>query len=189
MSLLRTFIAVPLPPEVTQAATKLARDLSAVADGIKWVEPQSMHLTLKFLGNITDTDSYEVCQAVTRAAEKFEAFDFRCAGAGAFPSLSRPRTIWIGGGEGSEQIAALARAVDDALFELGYRREPKRFTPHLTIGRVKTPGRQLEALSRLLAERADFDAGVAYVDEVVIYSSDLTPQGPIHTPLGHAELK
>jgi 2'-5' RNA ligase len=188
MATLRTFIAVPLPPEITQAAARLARELGEAAEGIKWVEPQCMHLTLKFLGNITDTDTYEVCQAVMKAVAAIEAFDFRCVGAGAFPSIQRPRTIWIGGSEGSEQIVALARKIDNALFELGYRREPKRFTPHLTIGRVKTPGRALEAVSRLLAQRAEFDAGTAYVDEVVVYSSDLTPTGPIHTPLGRAEL-
>lgn len=188
MAKLRTFIAVDLPGEVVARAQRLCQELGEGADGIKWVEPQSMHLTLKFLGDVRENETYEICQAIDRAVGSLESFDVDCLGAGAFPNVERPRTLWIGIGRESEPLAQLHAAIEDAMADLGFHREPKRFLPHLTIGRVKRPGPYLANVSRLLAERADFDAGVASVDEVVLYASELAPEGPIYTPIGRTEL-
>ncbi len=140
MAKLRTFIAVDLPGEVVSRAQRLGRELGEGADGIKWVEPQSMHLTLKFLGDVRENETYEICQAIDRAVKPLAAFDVDCRGAGAFPNLERPRTLWIGVGQESEPLAHLHAAIEDAMADLGFHREPKRFRPHLTIGRVKRPG-------------------------------------------------
>jgi 2'-5' RNA ligase len=147
-----------------------------------------MHLTLKFLGDITENETYEICRAIGQATAKFEAFDVECQGAGAFPSNEKPKTLWLGLTSGNEQLIALQRAVDDAMADFGYRREPLRFKPHLTIGRVKQPDASLSEVTRILNENAAFSAGVAMVDEVVLFSSELTQHGPIYSPIGRAEL-
>ncbi|MCA9271324.1 MAG: RNA 2',3'-cyclic phosphodiesterase [Planctomycetales bacterium] len=189
MASLRTFIAVPLPPEVKQAAQRLARDLAVDGGGINWVEPQQMHLTLKFLGSVRENETYEICRALAQATADWEAFDLVCGGAGAFPSIDRPRTLWIGTQAGTDEFSRLHSAIDEAMAGLGFKHDPPRFTPHLTIGRVKQPGPWLADLTKKLEENAEYDAGVAFVDEVVFYASDLSPQGPTYTRVGAAELK
>jgi 2'-5' RNA ligase len=188
MSKIRSFIAVPLSGEIAHATGKIVREIDKVATGIKWVEPENMHLTLKFLGDIDENETWEVCRAIAKAVGNMEAFDIECQGVGAFPSNEKPKTLWIGITQGKESLGQLQQAVDDAMADLGFRREPPRFSPHLTIGRVKQPGPQLREVTRILNENADFSAGVAMVDEVVLFSSDLTPEGPIYSPMGRAEL-
>ena len=188
MSKLRTFIAVDLPEEVVNRSQQLAREFDEVSDGIKWVEPENMHLTLKFLGEVRENDTYSVCQAIAQAVAPMKSFDIQCLGAGAFPKRERPRTLWIGVGDGSEQLIALQSAIDDAMADLGFARDPKRYLPHLTLGRVKKPGPWLADVSQRIAEHADFDAGMASIDEVVLYSSELTSDGPIYAPIGRSPL-
>ena len=153
-----------------------------------WVEPENMHLTLKFLGEVRENDTYRICQAISKAVESIEPFEIRCQGAGAFPKLDRPRTLWVGVSDGREQLVALQAAVDDAMADLGFARDPKRYLPHLTLGRVKKPGPWLTDVSQLVADSSEFDAGLASIDEVVLYSSELTSDGPIYAPIGRSPL-
>jgi 2'-5' RNA ligase len=149
-----------------------------------------MHLTLKFLGDVDISDTYAVCKAVQTAVKGFEPFDLEIRGVGAFPNIHRPRTIWFGGGEGETQIASLAERIDDELFKVGFRKEGRRFQTHLTLGRVHTDrGPALAELTRLLQEYADLEVGQTPVDEVIIFSSTLTRNGPIYDPLGHTPLE
>jgi len=188
MSKLRAFIAIDLPEDVRSKTQELVRDLAAVSEGVKWVEPEKLHLTLKFLGDVDENETYHICQAMSRAVAAIEPFDIQSLGAGAFPKIERPRTLWIGVGAGSDELIALQAAIDDAMADLGYARDPKRFLPHLTLGRVKKPGRWLSDVSRMIGERAAFDAGMSPVREVVLYSSELTSEGPLYSPIGRSEL-
>jgi 2'-5' RNA ligase len=188
MSKIRSFIAIPLSGEIAHAAAKIVREIDKVAAGIQWVPPENMHLTLKFLSDIDENETWEICRAISKAVAGMEAFDIECQGAGAFPSNEKPKTLWLGITQGKDELHKLQQAVDDALADLGFRREPPRFNPHLTIGRVKQPGPHLREVTRILNENADFSAGVAMVDEVVLFSSDLTPEGPLYSPIGRAEL-
>jgi 2'-5' RNA ligase len=146
-----------------------------------------MHLTLKFLGDVPDIETPDVCRVVAQVAGQFEPFEITCRGAGAFPDIQRPKTLWIGIQDGAEELQALQAAIDDALKdELGYSREARAFHPHLTIGRVKSDGFKLTSL---LQQYHDFDADLAVIDEVVTFSSFLERQGPTHEALARAELK
>ena len=156
---------------------------------VRWVKPEHLHLTLKFLGDVDLRDIPEVCAAMTRAAASVPPFTLRMVGAGAFPRESQPRTVWIGADEGTEEIAVLHERIEVALAELGFRREHRRFRPHLTIGRVRSADRGIEELARVLGENHDFVAGVVDVDEVVAFSSELDRAGPIHEALATAPLE
>ena len=186
---LRTFIAVAASPEVRSAAVKLMNRLrgSAAATGVKWVAPDNLHWTLQFLGDVDERDIPEVCQAVATAATECEAFDIEARGAGAFPSADRPRTLWIGAGQGSREMALLQTAVERRLRKRGYRGEERRFIPHITLGRAGRKG-QPQSLASELAELRDYDAGSMLVDEVTVYSSQLGPDGPTYDVLAHAPL-
>jgi 2'-5' RNA ligase len=184
---LRTFIAVSIPDDVRARALAAARQLAAVAPDVKWVEPQSLHWTLNFLGNVEQRETGEICAAVADAALEHEPFDLQVCGAGAFPTPDRPRTLWLGVGEGRDQMIALRASIEDSLESLGFRGEARRYTPHLTIGR---PGRgdAPPELAVELAAMADYNGGKMLVDEVTIFSSELTRQGPVYDPLGFAPL-
>jgi len=185
---IRAFVAVDATREVAKQAAQLIRVLSsATAAQVKWNQPDQMHFTLKFLGEIEITESAEICQALKRAAMSNSPFEIDVQGAGAFPSLDRPRTVWLGVGDGSAELEALQGAVDAELLRLGYRPEPRRFQGHLTIGRVKE-GRVGPELGQAIAQWQNFDAGSMPVRDVRLYSSVLRPEGPVYEVLGRARL-
>jgi RNA 2',3'-cyclic 3'-phosphodiesterase len=186
---LRTFIAVTASQEVRSAAVKLMNRLrlSSAAANVKWVAPENLHWTLQFLGDIDVRDIPEVCQAVATAALECEVFEVEVRGAGAFPSADRPRTLWIGAGQGTREMTVLHAAVERRLKKRGYRGEERRFVPHITLGRAGRKG-QPNSLAAELAEFADYDAGTMLVDEVTVYSSELGPDGPTYDVLARAPL-
>jgi RNA 2',3'-cyclic 3'-phosphodiesterase len=191
MPRIRTFIAVELSPSVKARAADLIAKLEVAAAEVNWVRPQHMHLTLKFLGDVPDTETPDICRVVSRVAAGFEPFEILCRGVGAFPSNDRPKTLWIGVAGGGEELVRLQSAIDDALkTELGYGRELRAFHPHLTIGRLKhlLPGGR-EDLVHLLQKHSAFDADLAIIDEVVTFASFLDRQGPTHDALDRAELR
>lgn len=188
--IVRTFVAVEIPFEVKDRAGRLITQLRASSAKVKWVAPQHLHWTLKFLGDVDMLEIPKVCSAVQKAVEPFAPFDVEARGAGAFPDLLRPRTVWIGMGEGTEAMVALHDAIDAALAPLGFRGENRRFRPHLTIGRVRQSDADgIDELSQLLQAAIDFESGLSTVYEVVVFSSELGPDGPTYEPLSHADLR
>lgn len=190
MPRIRTFIAVEMSPRVKARTAELIDKLRLASNDIAWVRPQQLHLTLKFLGDVPDTETPDICRVVRAVAARFEPFEMTCRGAGAFPNARNPRTLWIGIRDGAEELKQVHGALDEALKkELGFAKEQRGFHPHLTIGRLKrdTPEAR-QHLADLLAEQAEFDADLAVVDEVVTFASFLGRGGPTHDALDHAEL-
>jgi RNA 2',3'-cyclic 3'-phosphodiesterase len=183
----RTFIAVAASSEVRRSALGLMHQLRPVAGDVKWVAAENLHWTLQFLGEVDDLQLPEVCDRVAAAAAEIEAFGLAARGAGAFPSADRPRTLWLGAGAGGNDMIALQAAIERSLSEFGFRGESRRFVPHVTLGRAGR-GRPPASLAAELAALADFDAGTMLVDEVTVYASQLTREGPIYDVLSHAPL-
>ena len=186
----RTFIAVELAPRVATRAGELIDKLRVAAAQVNWVKTQHMHLTLKFLGDVPDTETPDICRVVADVARQIEPFEITCRGAGAYPTADHPRTLWIGIEDGAEELCALQAALESALKdELGFPKEARRFQPHLTIGRVKhEPPSARGELAALLAKQANFDADLTVIDEVVVFASYLARSGPSYEALGRAEL-
>ncbi len=147
-----------------------------------------MHLTLKFLDEVRWNALAQMNEAVQQAAQTVEPFELEIRGAGAFPSLHRPRTFWLGTGAGSEALAALHAALEAALKPLGFPNEQRRFAGHLTLGRVRDAAAAAQKLSPIIKQQSDFYAGQFWVRELVVFSSELTPQGPIYEAIGHGTL-
>jgi 2'-5' RNA ligase len=185
---LRTFVAVGVSHEVRSRVRQLIGALSAATAKVRWVEPENLHYSLKFLGDVELLEIPKVCEAVTRAVADVPPFEIVARGAGAFPDVSRPRTIWLGVADGHEQMVELNAAVERELAPLGFRREQRRFRPHLTIGRVRGGPPGLSELGQLVREHADFVGGVVSVDELSVFSSELGRDGPIYEPLATAIL-
>jgi RNA 2',3'-cyclic 3'-phosphodiesterase len=184
----RTFVAVEISQAIRARAGELIAALGGTTADVKWVEPHNLHLTLKFLGEVHEREIVEVCRAVQRGAEQVEPFELEVRGAGAFPTSARPRTVWLGAGEGAEQMVTLHDRVETPLAELGYREEHRRFEPHLTIGRVRGGGSGIAELGKFLQQHAQFAAGLMTVGKVTVFSSTLTPAGPIYEVLGTGPL-
>ena len=186
---LRSFIAVEISPNVRARAAKLIQELSVTDAKVSWVQPQNLHLTLVFLGDIQMLEVPALCEAMNRAVADLPPFDLEVRGAGAFPDATRPRTIWLGVGQGTEEMVALHAALQDALIDLGYRPEGRRYRPHLTLGRVRQAPQNSAPLIQLLEQRRDYLADVMSVADITLFSSELTREGPVYDPLGDAELR
>jgi len=188
MSTTRTFIAVEASDEVYAQALAAINMLRPLTDNVRWVAPDNLHWTLQFLGEVDDTDVYEICRAVNRVAAELAAFQLGALGVTAFPSIDKPRAIWLGAGEGSDALCQLQDGIEDQMAQLGYRPDRKRYTPHLTIGRVQRGSHGGAALGERLGELADFDGGRMEVDEVIVFGSELSREGPTYHVLGRAPL-
>ncbi|TWT77376.1 2',5' RNA ligase family [Posidoniimonas polymericola] len=184
----RTFIAVEASAEVRTGAVAAKQRLAAHGSDYRWVEKENLHFTLQFLGDITDQEIVDVCGRVTAAVEGFEPFEIAAQGVGAFPSADRPKTLWVGVGEGGEPFTELHAAIDDQLADLGFRGENRRYVPHLTIGRLIRNTRPSRELADQLSSLADFEAGKMLVDAVTVFASQLRPDGPEYHVLARVTL-
>lgn len=189
MAKTRTFIAVEAIDEAHAAALAAIDRLRSAAEGIRWVAPDTLHWTLQFLGDLDDREMAEVCLRTVRVAAEHEPFELEACGVGAFPSINRPRTIWLGAGEGTGQLQALQADLEDSLAAVGYRPERRGFTPHLTIGKASSSGGGPgPVFVERLAKLADFDGGRMSVDEVLVFASELSRDGPVYSVLARAPL-
>lgn len=181
----RSFIAVELPDPVRARLESLARELKKSDAQVGWARTEGIHLTLKFLGNVTPDILEQVKPVMTGITSRAEPFRLQPSSCGAFPTIKQPRVIWVGLRGESEPLIRLQKEVDAALVALGFKPEDRPFRPHLTLGRVR--GRQrLQALQNILFEHRDFAAEPFDVTELVLYKSDLRPDGARYTPLFRA---
>ena len=191
MSLLRALIAVEMPLHIREAVSTAAAPLQeGIGPAVRWVPMENLHLTLKFLGDVSPANVEMLCQMLHAEADLFHCFDLRLNGLGAFPSLKRPRVIYIGI-QAPATLEALQRGIDSSSRRLGYESEERGFSPHLTIGRVKQNVTSVEqqAIRRALEGTRIDSLGSARVDSVHLYKSDLKPTGSVYTRLYSAPLK
>ena len=188
MQTIRSFISIPLAADVSRAAVKIMRRLGSEGDGIKWVPEENFHLTLKFLGEVDNTVVPDICNVLDDICQQHEPFELSFAGTGAFPDLQRPRILYIGVQDESGTLVKLVAALETELAELGFKPEPRDYTPHLTLGRTKR-GRKLneELVSALQAEQGTH-VGDMTVDTVQLMSSFLDKSGPTYQAMDTIDL-
>ncbi|MFZ1947763.1 MAG: RNA 2',3'-cyclic phosphodiesterase [bacterium] len=180
---IRAFIAVPVSDEARQMVGEVETDLRSAGAAVKWVEPRNVHMTLKFLGDTKTRQLDDLVAAIRESLAGAASFDLELAGIGTFPPGTRNlRVIWIGTGEGREPLADLARRVEDACARVGFAKEARAFSPHLTIGRVRPGSGSLDRLAAAVAE-ARFNPLKVAVQRVNLTRSELSPKGPTYTVL------
>jgi 2'-5' RNA ligase len=185
---IRAFIAISLPEAVLQAIAKAQETLKGSGLNIRWVRKEGMHLTLKFLGDIGGDDVERIHAAIERATKNFSPFALRGEGVGVFPDLRRPRVVWVGVTENVETLRALQRDLESQLNELGFPKEKRSFKGHLTVGRVK--GRlDRTKLSEALEALTEFRTESFTAQSVVLFQSDLRPQGAVYSRLAEVPLE
>ncbi len=182
MKVIRTFVAVLIAEDLKQKIAEVQGEVKKLAPDVKWVAPENLHVTLKFLGDVREDEIASLSAVVEDAVRGYPTFELSVSGLGAFPSPARARVVWVGIQNGAEKLIELASVVDDALAGAGFEKESKAFKSHITIGRVKTE-RNLDKLAKAVEEVDASSLGTQQVKSVVIMQSELMREGPIYSPL------
>lgn len=192
MTQLRAFIAIDLPQIIQNAVEKETARLQKIigTDAIRWVPIQNIHLTLKFLGAVPTNHLDFLKQMLTQIADSHAAFDLQIGGFGSFPNFKLPRVLWLGV-NASAGLASLQKNVENESARIGYEKEARAFSPHLTLGRVRQQihPNDLQKVSSLLSSFQVGKIDSAKVDSVHLYQSDLHAEGSIYTKLFSVKLK
>ena len=178
---IRTFICIELPQTLQVLLAKFQDSLKRPGADVSWVKPSNIHFTLKFLGEVPEQKLPMICETVERAAHTVPALEIQVKGTGCFPSTRNPRVIWVGIQPVPSQLQELYELIEVGLSEIGYARDDRPFSPHLTIGRVKSP-RNLQALMRQIQE-LEFRGEIVSVRTVTVMRSDLRPAGAVYSPI------
>ena len=189
---LRLFVAVELPQHVRDAlGASIDRLRSTLRGPYRWVRPEGIHLTLRFLGDVEAERIAELASALGPPVAPLPPFELRLDGTGVFPNARAPSVVWAGVGGESGALARLAAAVGIATAGVGAPAESRPYQPHLTIGRVRgrLAASEIEALSETLSKVTYDQAAPFPVDGVSLMRSELGPGGARYTRLAYAPLR
>ena len=182
--MIRCFNSIEIEdPNILDKLVSVQRSLEGTGGDIKTVERENIHVTLKFLGDVQEGLLEEVKAVVTNV--EFEPFQMSLNGVGTFPNLKRPRVIWAGITKGAEETKNIFEQLERGFGSLGFDRERRRFSPHITIARVRS-GRNRDQLVKEIVQWRDEDFGVFEVKRTSLKKSVLTPRGPIYSTLAES---
>jgi len=182
----RLFVAIELTDEVRDALQEAQKALGRATDGVRWVRPEQLHLTVKFLGETPDGEVPRVAEAVARSAARSKPFEIQLTECGCFPPRGPVRIVWVGTHDGSGALQECVNAVEDELEGIGFPRETRAFSPHLTVGRAKE-GRSAEGV-RAAAEGGKVKSVRQSASDLTLMSSVLSPKGPSYSVVTRAKL-
>ena len=192
VSVIRAFIAVDLPSEICQRLEQVCNQLKQHLEGtpVRWVPGINIHLTLKFLGDVSLSNLEMLKKIMYAEVEEHHVFEVSVGGVGAFPNTRHPRVVWVGV-EAPPELSAIQHGVESAMARLGYAREERPFSAHLTLGRVSrnATSRDTHLLGEVLETTKVGFLGVARIEAVHLYRSDLQPSGAIYTNIFSVPLR
>jgi 2'-5' RNA ligase len=192
MEQIRSFIAIELPRELKLELGRLEDELASGSRApVKWVDPANMHITLKFLGDISPGMTGRITSVIEEAAREIQPFHLEAGGLGVFPNPRRVQVVWVGLDGETDRLNRLQKGIESGLVPLGFRAESRPFTPHLTLARVRERAMpdERQALGQLI-ESTGFTAECKFqVDYVHLMRSQLTREGPIYSRIGSVLLK
>jgi 2'-5' RNA ligase len=180
--MIRSFIAIELEQRIIEELKKIEDNLKSTKADVKWVNPSSLHLTLKFLGGIDEGMIEKIAEKAKQVAKRYASFTLKVSDIGTFPPGRSPRVVWIGVGEETGRLSQLQDEIEQEMSNLGFEREQRRFTPHLTLGRVRSPKGREELLKKI-EEGKGINLGEFSVKGFHLFRSDLYPQGAVYTKL------
>lgn len=184
---IRTFIAIKLPDTILTAISEIQEGIRSYGINLRWVRPENMHLTLKFLGDTKEDNIEKVTAAIYDSVEAYEPVLLFAKGVGVFPGIKRPRVVWVGVSGQLESLIGLQKRLEEGLEGLGFEKEKRSFKGHLTLGRVK--GRiDPKKLGGALKKYIGFTSETFYADNVVLYKSELKPTGAVYTEIVNVPL-
>jgi 2'-5' RNA ligase len=180
-SQIRTFICIEVPETVKTALGALQAKLRPVPAEVSWVKPANIHITLKFLGGVLASKLDEVIAGTRRAAASGKPFELEVSGAGCFPSPKSPRVLWVGLANVPTDLNALYERIENEMYAQGFEREKRPFSPHLTIGRVRSPANSRQIGELITA--TGFGPERFRASEIIVMKSSLSPKGSVYTSM------
>ena len=186
MKKIRTYIAISISDEARSAISSLIRKLKEIESSIRWVDPENLHLTLKFIGEIEEVRLQNLKKALDKSLDEIAVFRYTLSGKGCFPNYKRPRVLWIGVNDLEEKMNILHQQIENEFHAVNIPREKRKFKPHLTIGRVKQNRKPGEILSKF--EQFQLGQFEVNIPDVYLMKSDLLPTGAKYTVLHTASL-
>ena len=172
---MRIFIAVEMTEDVRQTVGQYIDSIKDNFNNVKWVAPENLHLTFKFLGEVKKPDIYKIMECIEMTASEFTPFSMGLNGLGFFPSENNPRVVWIGADGGADHLLEVFHTLENCLEKVGFDREARTFSPHLTIGRVRKDKKTVIPEGLPEFEPVRFE-----INSLTLMKSTLTPQGPIY---------
>lgn len=185
---IRSFIAIEIPERIKRGILEIQERLKRTGADVGWTRPEGIHLTLKFLGYVEEGKLVEIQKAMEQAAKGFSSFGIEVSGIGIFPNPRYPRVLWIGIKERDNTLKNLQDSIERETERIGFEREDRAFTPHLTLGRVRSQ-KNRDILIKALDEFDKIELGALNVEEVSLMKSDLSPKGAIYTQIWKVSLK
>jgi len=185
---MRLFIAIEIPEEIKKEMVRVQEQLRKANVDASWPRAEGMHLTLKFLGEVPEMKITEIVRGLQTSAEGIGRFRLEVKGVGMFPNPQRARVVWIGLSGDAGKLAKLQGGVEDAMARIGLAREERKFTAHLTLGRIKYI-RSRDQWLAVLAEVMDISLPGFEATSVSLMKSELKPAGAVYTEMGRVELQ
>jgi len=185
--LIRSFLAIELPKPILRKIEEVQGDLRSTRADVRWVNPEKIHLTLKFFGNIEESRIEPIFKSIEEPIRNTLPFSLEVRGVGAFPHLRNPRVIWMGLVDGREVLVSFQKQIETQLEKIGFQPEDRPFHPHLTLGRMKSSRGKEELVGRMERHKEE-EFGDFQVERVILFKSDLKPSGPIYTLLKEIKL-
>ena len=185
--MIRSFLAVEVSVPVLKRIERIQEEFKSSDPDVRWVNPTKIHLTLKFFGDIEESQIDSIISSIEIPVQSTQPFQLKVHGTGAFPNPKNPRVVWVGLAEGKEALSHLQKQLESSLEKVGFPPEDRSFHPHLTLGRVKS-SRGKGALAAKIEKYRDEEYGEFQVERVVLFKSDLKPSGPVYTLLREAKL-
>jgi 2'-5' RNA ligase len=184
---IRYFIAVDMPVDISNFARERQQALKKAGINMKWVRPESIHLTLQFLGDVDVEIISDIQTGMEKAVKGMLPFSLQVKGLGAFPSLKRPKVLWVGLAGQIDRLKNLKRRISEELVDIGFPIEKRSFRGHLTIGRIKGDMDTLQ-LDYAISAQKDYETSIFKVNSVCLFKSRLTPRGAIYTKIAEVSL-
>lgn len=179
---MRCFVAISLPEELKANVAVVQKKLQAAGADVSWTRQEGMHLTLKFFGEIGDKRIPEIEKALTTAVDGIPPFMLSVSGMGMFPDVRRPRVVWIGLKEDGGTLMRLYNGMEDELKKAGFPPEGRRFTPHVTLGRIRS-NKNIGNLLKKIDQGEGVNPGGFEVSGIHLIKSELKPAGAVYTKL------
>ncbi len=180
---IRSFLAFEIPPEIRDTLALIYNGLRETALNVRWVKQENIHITVIFMGNVDEKNIVPMAKVLEKACNKYAPFMIRIKGAGVFSNLRNPRVLWIGVDGDIKRMRYFRDRLQKDLKAFGIKEEKRRFTPHLTVGRFKRGFNQGAKLKELIEKYRDTESDEAMLKELVLFKSELRPEGAIYTKL------
>ncbi len=181
MANLRSFVAISISEEARNAITEMIRELSDLDSSLRWVKPDNIHLTLKFLGEVQEEKLPDLKQALEFSLKGITKFFYEITGVGCFPTFRNPRVLWVGVNNSDGYLVKLKENIEKEFFKRNFQKETRKFHPHLTVARIKAKGAPELQISRF--QNYSLGRFEVEVNNVILMRSDLRSTGARYTPI------